>query len=241
MGVNNEHNIDRGCITIGRQAPDFTTLSTEGIITLSQYRGKWVLLFSEPAVFAAISTSSIIELAKLQDEFEKKNVQILMLTLDNNFANIEWLNNIYDNFGIIVRFPILEDRDKKIANNYNIVSPDRIYENSVRDLFIISPTGLIRAIITYPISLGRNYYEVLRAIDSLQLTEMYNVFTPANWMPGEPVMIPTVQKFSEAILLKENDKKLGLDCLTWYNCFKDYYSLGDPVQISSNCKNSDSF
>lgn len=230
MSTNNVNEINRGCITIGRMAPDFTTLSTDGVITLSQFRGKWVILLSEPADFASISTTSIVELSKLHDEFEKRNVQILFLTLDNNFANIEWLNDIHENFGVIVPFPLLEDRDKKIADLYNIVNPDRIYEESVRDLFIINSTGRIRAIITYPISLGRNYYEVLRAIDSLQLTEAYNVYTPANWMPGDPVMVPSVQTFKEALQLKEQSKEMGLDCLSWYNCYKDYNSLGDSKQ-----------
>lgn len=122
-------------------------------------------------------------------------------------------------------FPIFEDRDKKIAERYNIVNPDRIYEQSVRDLFIISPEGRIKAIITYPVSVGRNYYEVLRVIDSLQLTENYWVYTPANWMPGEPFMIPTVQTFEESKNLIKIGSNMGLNCITWHSCYKDYYSL----------------
>lgn len=225
MSAHSENRINKGCITIGRIAPDFTTLSTSGYITLSQFRGKWVILLSEPANFAAVSSTSILELAKMNDEFVKRNVQILFLTLDNNFSNIEWMIDIYDNTGIKIPFPLLEDRDKVISDKYNIVNPDRIYEESVRDLFIINPAGYIKAVITYPISLGRNYYEVLRAIDSLQLTEKYNVYTPANWIPGDPVSIPTVQTFEEAFELRNNSNEMGLNCRTWYYCSKDYNSL----------------
>lgn len=227
MGISENGNNINNCITIGRMAPDFTTLSTDGIITLSQYRGKWVVLMSEPGNFAAVPTTSLVAFAEHYDEFAKRNAQILVVTINSNFSNIEMLINIYDN-GITIPFPILEDRDAEIAHKYGIVNPDRMYEESVRDLFIINPEGKIRAILTYPVSCGRNTYEVLRIIESLQLTEAYNVYTPANWMPGEPVIVPTTQFFKEALLRRENGKDMGLNCVSWYTCFKDYYSLGQP-------------
>jgi peroxiredoxin (alkyl hydroperoxide reductase subunit C) len=225
MISNYENNIYRGCVTIGRMAPDFTALSTDGPLTLSQYRGKWVILISEPAVFAAIPTTSLVTLAMMYDEFEKRNAQVLCVTLDNNFANIDWLMDIYDKHGIKIPFPLLEDRDKEIANKYGIVNPDRIYEQSVRDLFMINPKGRISAIITYPVSCGRNYYEVLRVLDSLQLTEAHNVYTPSNWMPGDPVIEPTPHTFNEAIERSESGESMGLDCVSWYICYRDYDSL----------------
>lgn len=233
---NNNNNIDRGCITIGRMAPDFTALSTDGVITLSQFRGKWVILMSEPSAFGAVSTSSLVELSKLHDEFEKRNVEVLVLTLDNNFANIEWKHSILADYGIIVKFPILEDKDKKIADLYNIVNPDRIYEQSVRDLFIINPTGRISAIATYPISVGRNFYETLRVIDSLQLTENYGVYTPSNWMPGNPVIIPTAKTFEESMNRLQNN--MDMNCMNWYECYTEYYSLisnNNQANLTTNC------
>ncbi len=224
MSINEGRNNVSNCISIGRMAPNFTTLSTEGVITLSQYRGKWVVLSSEPGNFAASSATSLLAFAEHYDEFVKRNVQILVLTIDNNFSNIEFLKNIYD-LGIIVPFPLLEDRDAEIAHMYGIVNPDRIYEESVRDLFIISPEGRIKAVLTYPVSCGRNTYEVLRIIDSLQLTEAFNVYTPSNWMPGDPVMLPTTHSFKDAILRLEEGSDMGLYCRTWYGCFKDYNSL----------------
>lgn len=223
-------NNNQGCITIGRMAPDFTTLSTDGVITLSKYRGKWVILVSEPGDFAATSTTSLLALTHLYKEFVKRNVQILVVTIDNNFANIEWKNNILETYGIIVPFPLLEDRNAEIAFNYGIVNPDRIYEESVRDLFIISPDGRIRAILTYPVSCGRNTYEVLRIIDSLQLTDAFDVYTPSNWMPGEPVMLPTTHNFYEAMERLQDE---NIYCTDWYSCFKDYNSLGKNIQNSS--------
>jgi peroxiredoxin (alkyl hydroperoxide reductase subunit C) len=220
-------------------APDFTTLSTNGTITLSQFRGKWVLLITEPIDFAATSTEAIIAYTMLFNEFEKRNVQILFLTVDNNFANIEWLVDIYKTYGIVVPFPLLEDRTAEIADKYGIVNPDRIYEESVRDLFIIGPEGKIRAILTYPISCGRNIYEVLRILDSLQLTQAYNVYTPPNWMPGDPVMVPTTQTFNEALLRSKGGSSMGLDCTTWYNCYKDYNSLGNSKQNNSELNKTD--
>lgn len=227
---NNENNIEQGCVTIGRMAPDFTTLSTEGVVTLSQYRGKWVVLVSEPGDFAATSTTSLLELTKHYEEFVKRNVQILVVTIDNNFANIEWKSDILEIYGVVVPFPLLEDRNADIARKYGIVNPDRIYEDSVRDLFIISPEGKICAILTYPVSCGRNTYEVLRIIDSLQLTEAYNVYTPSNWMPGYPVMVPTTHNYNEAMNRLFNGQDEGLYCTSWYSCFKDYYSLGNNNQ-----------
>ncbi|HOK50090.1 MAG: redoxin domain-containing protein [Bacillota bacterium] len=211
------------CLTIGRIAPDFTALSTEGVVTLSQYRGKWVVIISEPGNFAATSTSSLLAFAAHYDEFAKRNVQILVVTIDNNFANIEWKMDILYTYGVSIPFPLLEDRNAEIAVLYGMVNPDRIYEESVRDVFIIGPEGRIKAILTYPVSCGRNTYEILRIIDSLQLTEAYNVYTPANWMPGDPVMLPTTQDFNEAKLRLEGQN--GLFCPSWYNCYLDYNSL----------------
>lgn len=225
MSVDRNH-MDGDCVTIGRVAPDFTALSTEGRpITLSEFRGKWVLLVSEPGNFAATTSTSILALSMHHNEFEKRNTQILVITIDNNFSNIELLKNIYDVYKIVVQFPLLEDRNADISYKYGIVNPDRIYEESVRDCFIINPNGIIRAVLTYPTSCGRNTYEILRILDSLQLTEAYNVYTPSNWMPGDPVMLPTTHSFREALLLSEEDSNRGFNCQTWYSCYKDYHSL----------------
>lgn len=229
----NTGNNGTGCITIGRMAPDFTTISTQGVITLSQFRGQWVILLSDPGDFTAVTTTTYLGLSQKYEEFRKRNVQILALTIDNNFANIEWVVDIYDHYGIMVPFPLLEDRNADIARMYNIVNPDRIYEESIRDVFIISPSGRIKAILTYPVSCGKNSYELLRIIDSLQLTEKYNVYTPMNWMPGDPVIVPVPQTVDKAMLRNQKDPSLGLNCVSWYNCYMDYYSLEGINQDNS--------
>lgn len=234
MSINGNENIT-DCLTIGRMAPDFTALSTEGVITLSQYKGKWVVMISEPGNFVSTSTSSLLVLSRQYEEFTKRNVQILAVTIDNNFSNIEWKMSILNTFGVLVPFPLLEDRNAEIANMYGMVNPDRIYEESVRDIFIISPEGQIRAILTYPVSCGRNTYEVLRIIDSLQLTEAFNVYTPANWMPGDPVIVPTTHSFNEALLRKEG--QTGFFCPNWYSCFLDYNSLAGKDDASVQKRN----
>ncbi len=221
----NKLNDNQGCITIGRMAPDFTALSTHGTITLSQYRGKWVVLFSEPGNFIATSTSAIVAASMFYNEFQKRNTQQLCVTIDNVFSNNQLLKDIYDSFGVVVPFPLLEDRDGKVASAYGMISPDRIYEESVRDLFIINPTGRIRAILTYPVSVGRNSYEIIRLLDALQINEAYNVYTPNNWRPGDPVILPSSKTFYEGLHRYIHSNSLGLNCNPWYSCYMDYNTL----------------
>lgn len=230
--LDNNSDINKGCITIGRLAPDFTASSTQGVITLSQYRGKWVLLFSQPGDFTPVSETELISFTLLYQEFEKRNVQLIGITIDSTFADIEWLYDISNRTGLTVPFPMLSDRNAEIANLYNMVNPDRVFEESVRDAFIISPTGRIRAIVTYPVSCGRNTYELLRVIDSLQLTEKSNLYTPANWMPGEPVILPPPHTLAEAMQRTKEGSSLGLKCSSWYLCYEDYNSINN----SNNAK-----
>jgi peroxiredoxin (alkyl hydroperoxide reductase subunit C) len=203
-------------------APDFTALSTQGPITLSQYRGKWVILQSEPGNFNATSTSAVVGASLYNNEVVKRNAQTLIVTIDNVFSNNELVKDIYDTFGILVPFPIIEDRDTTISRKYGIVNPDRVYEESVRDLFFINPKGKIRAILTYPIAIGRSGSEILRILDALQINEAYNVYTPTDWVPGDPVIIPTSTVFSEGFL---RSQKLGTNCKPWYSCYVDYNTL----------------
>lgn len=197
-----------------------------------------VLFFSQPGDFTPVSETELISYTQLYQEFEKRNVQLLGVTIDSTFADIDWLIDISNRTGMIVPFPILADRDAKISNLYGMVNPDRIYEESVRDAFIINPHGRIRAIITYPVSCGRNTYELLRVIDSLQLSEGYNVYTPANWMPGEPVIVPPPHTVEEAMQREKEGSSLGLKCSSWYLSYKDYNSISD-INQNNNYKNTD--
>lgn len=212
----------RECLTIGRIAPDFTAITTQGPITMSQYRGKWVLFFSHPGDFTPVCTSEFISLSQLNPEFEKRNVQLLGISIDSNPSHIAWFDDILQFTGITVPFPLIADRDSEVAILYGMVNPDRIYEQSVRNVFIIDPTQKIRSILTYPATNGRNMYEILRLIDALQVSTQYGVNTPANWMPGDPVIVPIPQTFEGMLERVENQEKLGLKCPRWYMCYKSY-------------------
>lgn len=235
--TDNDSDINQGCITIGRLAPDFAASSTHGVVTMSQFRGKWVLFFSQPGDFTPVSETELISFTQLYQEFVKRNVQLLGITIDSTLADIEWLMDISVRTGMTIPFPLLSDRNAEIANLYNMVNPDRVFEESVRDAFIINPDGKIRAIITYPVSCGRNTYEILRVIDSLQLTEGYNLYTPANWMPGDPVIVPPPHTLEEAMQRTKGESEISANCNSWYLCYKDYNSINDTTQ--NNNMNSD--
>lgn len=217
------------CITLGRIAPDFTASSTQGPITLSQFRGKWVVLFYEPGDFYSTSTSELIAFTQLYSEFERRNVQLIGVTIDSNLSDIEWLFDINQHLGISIPFPLISDRNAEIARLYDVVSPDRVYEVSVRNVFIMSPNQYILAIIAYPLSCGLNIYEILRVIDSLQVTENYNLYTPSNWMPGSPLLTPAPHTIEEATQRWNNQESLDLDCGMWYYCFK-YLNLDNATE-----------
>lgn len=220
----NENNIDhirRGCITIGRIAPDFTASSSQGPITLSQYRGKWVVLFYEPGDFYATATTELIAFEQLRSEFEKRNVQLVGVTIDSNLADLEWLYDIYLKTGIKISYPLISDRNAEIASLYDIINPDNIYEVSVRDVFIIGPSQTIRAVVTYPLTSGLNIYELLRLIDSLEVYDQYNVYTPSNWMPGDPVLTPSPNTLDELIARVDEQSEMNINCISWYTCYKN--------------------
>jgi len=229
--INNSQEIDRMCLTIGRIAPDFTAVTTSGPITMSQYRGKWVLFFSHPGDFTPVCTSEFLAFTQLYPEFVNRNVQLLGISVDSNAAHLGWYMNILEFSGIKIPFPLIADRDAEVAALYGMVNPDRIYEQSVRDVFIIDPNQRIRAILAYPATNGRNMYELLRLIDALQVSTTYLVNTPANWMPGDPVIVPAPQTFDEAIERSINPSP-DLACRTWYMCYKDL-PIEDVENINS--------
>lgn len=221
--IDNRLNNNRECLTIGRIAPDFTAITTQGPITLSQYRGQWVVFFSHPGDFTPVCTSEFIAFAQLYPEFQKRNVELLGISIDSNPSHLAWLNDIMEFTGIVMPFPLIADRDSEIAELYGMVNPDRIYEQSVRDVFIIDPNQRIRAILIYPATNGRNMYEILRLIDALQVSTTYGVNTPANWMPGDPVIAP-VARTMDQVLQRENNPE-GMYCERWYYCFINYDEL----------------
>jgi len=175
---------------LNEPAPDFKAVSTQGEISLSQFKGKWVVLFSHPADFTPVCTTEFVEFAKRYDEFEKRNVQLIGLSIDSIYAHIAWMRNIEENFGVKIKFPVIADLDTKVAVAYGMIHPGAATTATVRCVFIIDDKGVVRAMIYYPLTNGRNIDEVVRLIDALQTHEQHKVATPANWQPGEKVIVP---------------------------------------------------
>jgi peroxiredoxin (alkyl hydroperoxide reductase subunit C) len=185
---------------INEPAPDFQAKSTHGVIRLSDYtgRGKWVLLFSHPADFTPVCTTEFVAFARNQHEFEKRNVQLIGVSVDSVPAHIAWMRNIEQNFGVKVEFPLVADLDQKVATSFGMLHEAVSDTAAVRAVFVIDPKGLVRALIYYPLSLGRNIDEILRVFDALQTAEANAVSTPANWVPGQPVIVPPPQTKQDA-------------------------------------------
>lgn len=177
-------------IRLGDIAPDFTADSTEGSIRFHDYLGQgWGVLFSHPADFTPVCTTELGTTARLKDEFTRRNVKVIALSVDPLPSHREWMKDIEETQGMAVNFPIIADPDRKVAELYDIIHPNASEKFTVRSLFIIGPDKRIKLIITYPASTGRNFQEILRVIDSLQLTAEHQVATPADWKQGEDVVI----------------------------------------------------
>lgn len=222
------------CVTIGRIAPDFIALSTHGYVRLSDYRGKWVVLSSNPSAFGAVSTTEIINAAQFYPELLKRNAVILGLTTDNIYANLAWVYDIYQKTGVTVPFPIIADSELQISELYGMVSPDRLYGETVRDAFIISPFGNIKAIITMPASTGRNSHELIRILDSLQIKEKYNLDTPSDWKQGDPVLVPNPTSYEDIINRAYASETLGYNCPLWYVCYTNLPAEAYANPVSEN-------
>ncbi len=186
-------------LRLGDAAPDFTQDSSEGSIHFYDWAGKsWVVLFSHPADFTPVCTTELGATAKLKDEFAKRGVKALALSVDTTESHTKWIPDINETQNTTVNFPILADADRKVATLYDMLHPNSLANMTVRSVFIIDPEKKIRATITYPASTGRNFNEILRVIDSLQLTDNYKVATPVNWKDGEDVVIvPAVKDEKE--------------------------------------------
>ncbi|WP_184197140.1 peroxiredoxin [Chitinimonas taiwanensis] len=186
-------------LRLGDIAPDFTQDSTDGPISLHQWAGSsWVLLFSHPADFTPVCTTELGFTAKLKDEFAKRNVKALAVSVDTLDSHSRWVADIEDTQNVKLNFPILADADRKVATLYDMIHPNSLANLTVRTVFVIDPDKKIRLTLTYPASTGRNFHEILRVIDSLQLTDEHKVATPANWQDGdEVVIVPSLQDEEE--------------------------------------------
>lgn len=177
-------------LRLGDMAPNFQAKTTQGDIDFYEYLGdSWGVLFSHPADFTPVCTTELGKTALLKDEFAKRNVKVLALSVDPLDKHLGWIGDINETQNCDVTFPLIADEDKKVANLYDMIHPNASETFTVRSLFVIGPDKKVKLTITYPASTGRNFFEVLRVIDSLQLTAKYSVATPADWKEGEDVIV----------------------------------------------------
>ncbi len=177
-------------IRLGDLAPNFKAKTTEGEIDFYDYLGcSWGVLFSHPADYTPVCTTELGRTAALKDEFDKRNVKVIALSVDSVESHNGWVKDINETQGVEVNFPIVGDENREIALAYEMIHPNASLTATVRSLFVIAPDKTIKLIITYPASTGRNFQEILRVIDSLQLTANYSVATPADWKEGEDVVV----------------------------------------------------
>ena len=187
-------------LQLGDTAPNFTANSTIGAINLHDYLGNsWGVLFSHPADYTPVCTTELGRTAQLQPQFEAKNVKVLALSVDGVESHQSWVNDINETQQTTVNFPIIADEDKVISNLYGMLHPNASATLTVRSLFVIGPDKLIKLMIVYPASTGRNFVEILRVIDSLQLTANYKVATPADWQHGDKVIVVPAVSTEDAI------------------------------------------
>ncbi|HBO1567695.1 TPA: peroxiredoxin [Pseudomonas aeruginosa] len=187
-------------LRLGDIAPDFEQDSSEGRIRLHEWLGdSWGVLFSHPADFTPVCTSELGFTAKLKDQFAQRGVKVLALSVDPVESHLKWIDDINETQDTRVNFPIIADADRKVSELYDLIHPNANDTLTVRSLFIIDPSKKVRLIITYPASTGRNFNEILRVIDSLQLTDEHKVATPANWEDGDEVVIVPSLKDEEEI------------------------------------------
>lgn len=186
-------------VRLGDTAPDFTAQTTEGKITFHSWKGNsWAILFSHPKDFTPVCTTELGMVAKLKSEFDKRGVKVIGLSVDLLSAHEGWVRDINETQGTTVNFPMIADPEKKVAELYDMIHPNTSLTATVRSVFIIGPDNKVKLTLTYPASTGRNFDEILRVVDSLQLTAKFEVSTPANWKQGDDVIISLTVKDEDA-------------------------------------------
>jgi peroxiredoxin (alkyl hydroperoxide reductase subunit C) len=175
---------------LNEPAPEFEATTTQGPLKLSDLRGKWVVLFSHPSDFTPVCSTEFMAFARSYDEFTKRNAQLVGISVDSVYSHIAWIRNIEEKGGVKIPFPVVADLDMKVAQQFGMIHPGEGATATVRTVFFIDDKGIVRAMIYYPMSCGRNIDEIIRVLDALQTADKNGVATPANWRPGEDVVVP---------------------------------------------------
>jgi len=200
---------------INEPAPEFEAKTTHGMVKLSDYtsKGKWVVLFSHPADFTPVCTTEFVEFSRRNDDFVKRNVQLIGNSIDSIYSHIAWVRNIEQTAQVKVPFPVIADLDQKVARAYGMVHEAVSDTAAVRAVFVIDPKGMIRTILYYPMSLGRNVDEIVRIVDALQTADANACSTPANWRPGDSVVVPAPATQADA---EKRMAQSELEISDWY-------------------------
>lgn len=201
---------------LGEEAPDFEALTTNGMVRLSDFKGKWVVMFSHPADFTPVCTTEFMAFSQVADELKALNVQLMGLSIDSVHSHLAWIRNVKEKMGVDIPFPIIADLDMKVAKKYGMIHPGLSNTATIRAVFFIDDKGILRAMIYYPLSNGRYIPEIVRLVKALQTTDKFNVATPANWQPGDKVVVPAPKNKAEM----EKRMSEGYECKDWYLCFK---------------------
>lgn len=214
-------------VRIGEPAPEFSAVTTEGEVNFpADYQGRWVILFSHPADFTPVCTTEFMTFASMQQQFAAYNTQLLGLSVDGLYSHIAWLRRIKEKIAfrdlkdVDVTFPVIEDASMNVARKYGMIMPGEDSTKAVRAVFVIDPKGTVRVIIYYPLSLGRNFGELLRVVKALQTADHFGVATPADWEPGEPVILAAPDSSSAANHRMEGHVD-GIECADWFLCTKE--------------------
>ncbi|RJP77198.1 MAG: peroxiredoxin [Candidatus Zixiibacteriota bacterium] len=202
-----------GMPRLGMPAPQFQAQTTHGTIRLEDYKGSWVILFSHPADFTPVCTTEFMGFAQIQPELRKMNTELLGLSIDSVYSHIAWVRNIEEKMGVKVDFPIIADLNKEVASLYGMIMPGESKTETSRCVFVIDDKQVLRAMIYYPLTTGRNMDEILRLIQALQTSDAKSVATPANWRPGDKVIIPPPLTQEAA---EERMKMTGVERTDWY-------------------------
>ncbi len=208
-----------GNVKIGQVAPDFEAITTFGNMKLTDYKGKWLVLFSHPGDFTPVCTTEMIAFSKAYTYFKNLNTELLGLSIDSNSSHLAWAFDIYCKTGVKIPFPIIADRSGEISRKYGMISTSVSNTETVRNVYVIDPNGIIRLILIYPLNVGRFIPEILRAITALQIADTEKGAIPANWVPCKPIikLSPTTIEEQEKRIMELESSKNGM---SWYLTFK---------------------
>jgi peroxiredoxin (alkyl hydroperoxide reductase subunit C) len=201
---------------IGEQAPDFEAETTQGPLKLSSLKGKWVILFSHPADFTPVCTTEFLAFTAINEDLRALNVQLVGLSVDSVSAHLAWVHAVKEKMGVQITFPIIADLTMEISRKYGMIHKGQSSTAAIRTVFFIDDKGIMRAMLYYPMQNGRYMPEILRLIKALQTSDKYKVATPANWQPGDKVVVPAPKTAAEM----EKRPTEGYECKDWYLCFK---------------------